>query len=291
MRKRRILLLGAGGLMGRYVMARGGGEDAELKGFTRQQLDITDEKALSRAVDEVKPDWVINAAACSRMEQCAAHPLETRLLNTDAPARLAAMGTGKGFRFCHVSSDYVLDGRASAPYGELAVAAPLSEYGRQKALADAAVLAVPGHLVIRVAWLFGRGGSTFMSRMPDLMAERPVLQVASGRTGSCLYMGLGADWMMELIRHEAEGMFNLVHPGAVTWEEFARYVLEAMKRRGTRTACRKIEVVPMAEMAVLQEPRPDYSVLSVEKLERTLGRRLEGWKEGAERYLDEILKS
>jgi dTDP-4-dehydrorhamnose reductase len=40
-------------------------------------------------------------------------------------------------------------------------------------------------------------------------------------------------------------------------------------------------------MAALQEPRPEYSVLSVEKLERILGRKLEGWEEGAERYLEE----
>lgn len=273
--------------MGRYVVAQGLGAGMEIRGAGHGELDITREGDVLRVLDETRPDWVINAAACARMEQCAAEPEKTRRLNAEAPAWLARLGREKGFRLCHVSSDYIFDGKAREPYGEEAPPSPLSEYARQKAAADAEVSKYPEHLILRVAWLFGRGGGTFMSKMPELMMERSVLQVATGRRGNCLYMGTGAGWVLELVERGAGGIFNFVHPDETTWEEFARFTLAEMGRRGMAPQCERIETVPMSGMAALQEPRPEYTGLSVAKLERVLGRPLEGWRTGVCRFLDE----
>jgi len=281
-------LLGAGGLMGRYVLNYGLERGLDIHGRTRLQLDITRLESVKEVIDDIRPDWVVNAAACSRMEKCAERPVETRCLNVEAPAALAELGRKRGFRFCHVSSDYVFDGKASEPYGEEAKPGPISEYARQKAEADESVAAYPEHLILRVAWLFGQGGSTFMSKMPELIMQKEVLQVASGRKGNCLYMGLGAEWLFELLGREPRGIFNFVHPGETTWKEFALLVLEEMMGRGWNPKCRRVEEVPMEQMGALAEPRPAYTGLSVRKLEDIMGRSLPDWKEGARCYLNEI---
>src|SRR5437762_13111581 len=56
-----ILLAGAGGQLGRDLQPALAGTD--LHPFDHRQLDITDAGAVEAAVERVRPDWVINAAA------------------------------------------------------------------------------------------------------------------------------------------------------------------------------------------------------------------------------------
>jgi len=292
---KKVLLLGAGGLMGRYLAIEISDQKSarpgfcgELKKLTRSELDITDTDKSTRVLKEFRPDLVINAAAFCRMEGCETDPDLSESINSRAPDFWARACHEHGVRFVHLSTDYVFGGGRSKPYTERDEPGPLSVYASHKRDAERAVLACPEHLVLRLAWIFGVGGSTFMSRIPGLLQKEEILHVATGRTGGCLYAGYGARMIFNLLEKEpAGGLFHLTHRGEVTWMEFAQECKRQMLEKGLPLKNREIVPVPEGEHQALRARRPDYTVLDLGKTEALLGHGLTSWQEGISGYLGE----
>ena len=102
-----ILLLGAGGLLGRYLAREFFSHD--LIALTHQEADITDAARLDALF--TKPwDAVINAAAVCDFDACEKDPAGTGRVNRDAPLDLARRCAAQGALFVQYSSDYVFDG-------------------------------------------------------------------------------------------------------------------------------------------------------------------------------------
>jgi dTDP-4-dehydrorhamnose reductase len=103
----------------------------------------------------LQPDCVIHAAAQRSPELCEVEPESSHVLNVDAAVHLAELSRNTGTRLVFISSDLVFDGER-APYLETDSAAPICAYGRQKAEAEARILAVcEDTLVCRVPLMFG----------------------------------------------------------------------------------------------------------------------------------------
>lgn len=148
----RVLVTGGGGLLGGALL-RSAPPEVELHCTVRRApaggaavhgVELTDADAVARTWDLVRPEVVIHAAfdtAAGEREVRAAH---------DNVAR-ACRETGAAL--VHVSTDALLDG-ARAPYDERAEPAPVHEYGRLKALAEAAVRGeCPDAAVVRTSLL------------------------------------------------------------------------------------------------------------------------------------------
>lgn len=238
-------------------------------------------------LDLERPDVIINAAAVCNFDRCEDDPALSEAVNLRAAAGIAEMAGARGMRAILFSSDYIFDGSQNKPYGEDDSPRPRSVYAAHKAGLERAVREMNHVLVARCAWIFGRGGSTFMSRMPPLMMEREELTVAAGKRGSCLQAGYGAEIIFELIEREATGLVNLVHAGDTAWEEFAQRCLDEMRTLGLGPRCRAIREVPFREMAMLKPGRPAYSVLATDRLQSLLGREPMRWETGLRNFLED----
>jgi dTDP-4-dehydrorhamnose reductase len=184
----RVLVTGATGQLGAYlvrelvergseVVAWGGSQTALVAGVPARPVDITDEPGLADAFAEAGPAVVIHAAAMSAVADCARHPARAQTVNAHGTAILALLCNATGARLVYVSTDLVFDGEA-APYAERDEPSPLTVYGRTKAAGESAVLASPGHAVVRVSLLFGpsRNGKAnfFDGQVAALRTGRPV---------------------------------------------------------------------------------------------------------------------
>ena len=139
--------------------------------MTRADLDIADERAVRRAVDEVWPDVVVNAAAYTRVDDAETHEDDAYRVNATGPGVLAIATSGRA-RLLHVSTDYVFDGTGSSPYAEDAPTAPRSAYGRTKLAGERAAFSVhPDVYVVRTAWVYGATGGNFVKTMASLEAH------------------------------------------------------------------------------------------------------------------------
>jgi dTDP-4-dehydrorhamnose reductase len=287
--RRKAVVLGAAGLMGRAMVAELRRRGWQVVGLTRLDGDLSRTDWVRERLDQERPDWVVNAAACAQMEKCEEEPEATRAINVLLPWALADWAEEIGFEWVHFSSDYLFDGKKRDPYVETDPPAPLSEYGRQKWEADQRVLEVGEKRVViaRVAWLFGRGGKTFMSLMPELLRDREELTVATGRIGSCLHVEAGAEMIYRLMDQSgARGLFHLVHRGPVTWWEFAERCREWMMARGDPVKCGRIVPIPMEKMSSLTAVRPEYSVMDVSKVEGRVMEKMTSWEEGLRRFIE-----
>ncbi len=261
----KILLFGAGGLLGRHLRKEPGPH--QISALTRAQADITDAARLDELFREPW-DAVVNAAAICDFDACENDPVRTGRVNRDGPLDLARRCRDAGCLFVQFSSDYVFSGTLDRPLTENDAPSPLSVYGRQKADLERDIPDIcPRSLIIRLSWLYGCGGKTFMSLLPDLFAVRDVLRVASGKKGRCLYVRDAATWILMLVSEGRPGLMNLVNDGDTSWEEFARTALDGMKALGMETRCRSIEEIPYEQLGANWSKRPKWSCLDVSRLQ------------------------
>ena len=281
----KILLLGAGGLLGRYLSREFSGHD--LTALTHQQADITNAGQLHGLFAQ-SWDVVINAAAVCDFDACEENPDETAKVNRGAPLDLARRCATQGSLFVQYSSDYVFDGDEDRLLTEADEPRPLSVYGHQKADLEKLIPEIcPRNLIVRVSWLYGLDGKTFMSRMPDLLANQTSLCTAAGKKGCCLYAADGAYWTRQLVESGRSGLFNLVNPGETSWEEFVRTSLAQMSFLGLAPACKSIVETPYAQLGPGWSKRPRYSCLSTEKIAGLFPPGPRPWREALGEFLSE----
>ncbi|NCY22878.1 NAD(P)-dependent oxidoreductase [bacterium] len=161
----KVLILGAGGLTGRYLVQEARRRGMEVTGLCHEELDITRPDAAKEVLSKYKPSWVINAASLTSLELCEDDPARSRKINTTAPAEWAKECGKAGVGFVHLGTDYIFDGKKKEAYLPTDPASPLSRYGNDKAEGEKQVLrANPDALIVRLAWVFGHGGKTFMEQ-------------------------------------------------------------------------------------------------------------------------------
>jgi len=285
----KVLILGAGGLTGRYLVREAKRRGMEVTALIRQELDITQSDAARETLLKVKPELVINAASVTSLETCEENPILSRKVNCEAPEEWAKECGRAGVRFVHLGTDYIFDGKKGSAYLPSDPPSPLSRYGQDKAEGEKRVLrANPHALIVRLAWVYGHGGKTFMSRLPALLTEKEVVEVAGGRTGSCTYAGEAARIILDLAEKKAEGIFHGVQAGVTTWRQFAEKAAANMRAKDRKVACREIREVPLDKIPGLKVPRPAFSPLDISATEKILGRKFPGWEEGLAEHLKEI---
>ena len=285
----KVLILGAGGLTGRYLGKEAGRRGMEVIALPHAELDITRADSVRAVLEKMKPDWVVNAAAFPRLEDCEVNPLQSRDINARAPAEWAKECGKSGIRFIHLSTDYVFDGKKNSPYLPSDPVSPLSRYGKDKAEGERQVSrSNPDALIVRLAWIFGYGGKTFMSKLPAILAEKEVVEVAGGRMGSCTYAGEAARLILDLAARGAREIYHAVGAGEVTWKKFAEKTIERMRSRNQKVVCREIRELSPESIPGLHASRPPFSVLDISMTDKFLGRKIPSWEQGLDEYLSEI---
>ncbi len=155
MGRQRILVTGATGFVGPYVVAALQDREVEVVTASRSggdaAVDLTRPGMVDAVLEALAPDRVVNLIAMAKLTACELDPARAFSVNATLPEDLARR---LGERLLHISTDLVFDGRG-APYDERASVEPLSVYGISKAAGEQAVLAASGR-VVRLPLLFGR---------------------------------------------------------------------------------------------------------------------------------------
>jgi dTDP-4-dehydrorhamnose reductase len=274
----RLLVTGAGGMLGRDVVRAAEAAGHDVAAFARADLDVTDAAAVRGAVEASAPDAVVNCAAWTDVDGAEAHEEAATLVNGVGAGQVADAATAAGAGVVHVSSDYVFDGTKDRPYVESDPTAPLSAYGRGKLAGERAVLEGDGaRAVVRSSWLFGAGGSNFVETMLRLGEERGEVRVVGDQIGCPTYTGHLAPALVALAAGGATGLFHVAGVGAASWHGFAREIFAAV---GLPVELHETTTDEFPRPA----PRPAFSVLASERRDAP---RLAPWQDGLAAYLAE----
>ncbi len=135
-----------------------------MLGIDLPEIDITDPQSVELVFGGFDPDFVINCAAYTAVDDAEANEELALLVNGLGPRLIANECRKASAWLVHVSTDYVFDGEATAPYAEDATPDPRSAYGRTKLAGEEAAREIlpDSHYIIRTAWLYGCHGSNFV---------------------------------------------------------------------------------------------------------------------------------
>ena len=264
-------ITGAGGLIGHQLVqdAPRSAPGWEVRGLTRQDFDLADFDAVTRAFAAEPPQLIIHCAALSRSPDCEADPARASLQNVAVTRHLG--GLARDIPFFFFSTDLVFDGRKGG-YVEGDAVNPLSVYAQTKVEAEAVVLASARHTVIRTSLNGGvspSGRRGFNEELRHAWQEGRFLPLYTDEFRSPIPAAVTARAVWELVGHGAAGLFHLAGG-----ERLSRYDI------GQLVAARWPEFLPRLERGSLRDhrgaPRPPDTSLNCAKAETLLGWRLPG---------------
>ncbi len=277
----RILLTGSRGLLGAAIQREFHGDDVVT--FDRRTLDVTDDRAVSAAITEARPDVVVNCAAYNDVDRAEDEPVAALTANAFAVQSIARAASGAGAVVVHYSSDFVFDGETSRPYAEEDATNPQSVYGASKLLGDWFALASARAYVLRVESLFGRPGAEgarrgSLGQIVDRIAAGVEVPVFIDRVVSPAHTDDVARATARLVRSGApHGLYHCVNTGETTWARIAQHVADLL---GKPLHSRPLTLAT----ASLRARRPRYCALSNAKLARA-GFEMPRWEDAITAFL------
>lgn len=280
----KILVTGAGGMVGRAVVEHCEAVGDEVFAYDRESLDITKERRVFKAFDKDRPEAVINCAAWTDVDGCEFDNNRADMINAQGPRILAHYSRRFNAAFVTISTDYVFDGRKPEGfYTQRDDPNPQSIYAASKLDGERlSQIAYARTIVVRSGLIFGPGGKNFLSRVIEYADSGQPLKAISDAFGTPTYSVDLAARLRELALRDLPGVYHVVNAGAgASFEEFAR---ESLRLSG-----RDPSIIVCVKMASLKRPakRPRNSRLRCLLSEAIGLKPLPLWSDALEKFIRE----
>jgi dTDP-4-dehydrorhamnose reductase len=255
----RVLVIGSNGQLGSDVLeVLDDMHGLAVLGLDLPDIDITDPVSVDLVFGGFDPDFVLNCAAWTAVDDAETNEESALRVNGLGPQVIAEECRKASAWLVHVSTDYVFDGTSAEPYAEDAVPNPATTYGRTKLAGEQAVQRVlpESHYLVRTAWLYGRHGQNFVKTMLRLEREQETVSVVDDQFGQPTYSwDLAQQIGLLMEHHPASGTYHATNSGQTSWYEFAREIFSMSGADPGR-------VLPTTSAAFVRPAaRPQYSVL------------------------------
>lgn len=279
----RILLIGKNGQVGGdlYPLLT---KIGEVLATDRSALDLAQSESIRECVRSFRPHIIINSAAYTAVDKAESEPDLAYAINGTAPGVLAEEALRSKALLVHYSTDYVFDGKKSAPYEESDPISPLNAYGRSKAAGEEAITGSGcAHLILRTSWVYSLRGSNFLRTILRLSQEREELRIVDDQIGAPTSSPSIADTTAQILReslsrtsveHNRSGIYHLTSSGQCSWYGFANAILEHAPPGGK---LKRLVPIPSVEYPVPAR-RPPNSRLNCSKIFDVFGVRIADWR-------------
>jgi dTDP-4-dehydrorhamnose reductase len=238
----------------------------------RGECDVADAAAVGSALDRLRPEVVLNAAAYTAVDAAEDELEAAYRVNRDGARVVAEATARRGLAVLHVSTDYVFDGEKGAPYVESDATHPVQAYGASKLAGEEAVLrANPRSWIVRTSWLYGSTvRKNFGLSIRDAARRGQTLRVVDDQWGSPTYAPHLAAALERLLEGEAYGLHHVANAGVASRYELAAALVAAL---GSGTP---VEPIPTSAWPT-RARRPRNTALASE---RRGALPLPNWREG-----------
>ena len=296
----RILLTGTSGQVGgalRPLLQ----EQGDLLTPQRTEFDLSKPETLTQALDELKPDLIINPAAYTAVDRAEDEAELASRVNAEAPSVIGRWAAGHHVPLIHFSTDYVFDGSGDEAWRTDSPTGPLSVYGASKLAGEEAIRAADGqHLIVRTSWVYAAKGTNFLRTIARLAKERKELRIVADQIGAPTSARVIANAVVQILQSkvsvlagqfaESGGIANIVCAGETSWHGFAAAIVAGLKSRGVR-----LEVEAIAPIGTQDFPtkakRPGNSRLDLSRLKDVFGITTPSWSDALAVELDELARA
>jgi dTDP-4-dehydrorhamnose reductase len=234
--QQRILVTGAGGMVGSYVAAQFA--DAELiltdavPGF--EALDVRDPGAVMRLTRDIKPDVVLHLAAATDVDRCQQEPDWAYHSNAIGTQNVALACQRHDAVMVYISTGGVFSGDKAEPYTEFDAAHPANVYGDTKLAGERIVESLLSrYFVIRAGWMIGGGekDKKFVGKLVQFIHDgKSSLTAVSDKMGSPTYCRDMLTGIRALLDTGYFGTYHLANKGACSRFEIAKELCAILDR-------------------------------------------------------------
>lgn len=278
-KNKKFFITGGGGQLAKEFIRSLDGRGLDYFAPRKNELDITDFDKVRAAVDDCRPDVLINCAAYNHVDSAEEHPERAFSVNSGAVRHLAAVCKKENIFLVHFSSDYVFDGEKNEPYTEEDRPNPLNVYGRSKLEGEEAVReTLENFLIFRLSWVFGNGDQNFLYRLSRRIEGKESLEVASDEVSVPTFTEDVVKAVLPAPEKGLTGTYHLVNGGRCSRYEWAKYYCQR-KEIGT-----EIRPVPSDHFAA-KAKRPRFSCMSNGKICAALNISMPSWQDAVDRIV------
>ena len=258
----------------------------DLQGVEELSLDVTDYQQVHAIVRALQPKAVVVCGGMADVDLCEADPERAFTINADG-ARNVAKSLGSNGKLVYVSSNYIFDGASKTPYQEDAQPNPLSAYGRSVVAAEAAVREFcPDFVIARMASIWGidlvARRPNFVSWVLGELLEGRSVNLFDDQTTTPAYANQAAEVLLELVKADLKGVYNVVSQGCLTRYDMGLKVAEFFDRDISLIRPSKLADAP------LKAKRPVNGCLDCTKVEEALQRPMFTFEESLVFFRSEV---
>jgi dTDP-4-dehydrorhamnose reductase len=164
----------------------------------------------------------IICAARTKLSDCEVNPDESRAINVTATVELARRLTAQECRVVFLSTNQVFSPNLSAPPDESAPVSPANEYGRQKAEAEAAILALSQkNIVIRLTKVIHDTSNLFQDWMRKFAKNEPI-GAYENLWLAPVSLALAANTILQICLSKKAGIFHISSSDSIAYKDLAK---------------------------------------------------------------------
>lgn len=280
-----ILVTGGNGQVGSELKIRA----AEFSNFNflfidKEDIDLTDSKALHHFLSTQSIDYIINCAAYTAVDQAEGDMKNAQLVNQEVPSVLADYCREHVIRLIHLSTDYVFDGTGNKPIIETDKPNPLSVYGKTKLDGEREILEkLNNAYIIRTSWVYSSYGKNFVKTMLRLGESKERLDVVYDQIGTPTNASDLAGVLLVIIQeieagNDNPGIYHYTNEGITSWYDFAVTIMKL-----ANINCH-VYPIPTSGFKTAAQ-RPAFTVLDKTKIKNQFKLEIPYWADSLEKTI------
>jgi dTDP-4-dehydrorhamnose reductase len=284
---KKILVLGSTGQIG-TALKKDLTKWCDATFLNRNDLDFADIESLSAKLKDFKPDFIINSAAYTDVDQAEEFQENAFQVNSFAVEKLSKLANSIGAVLVHFSTDYVFDGKKNTPYTETETPNPLSIYGKSKLEGERFVEKnCSKFLILRTSGVISKNNDNFVSKIKKLSKTKKELSVINDQITAvnfASYISEATSRILKKIEDNTEnenrwGIYHMSGAESGSWFDFASYAQKINALCDPKSSFSQIKILPISSVEFNQKAkRPNYSFLTSDKLKNDFGISLPNWE-------------
>ena len=280
----KLIVLGSSGQLGKSFKKCIDSNLFEVQYFSRHELDICQHKEIENIISLIKPDFVINASAYTKVDDAENFQDIADNVNHISLSKMAKYCYLNDATLVHFSTDYVFDGKSKIAYTELCNTNPINFYGLSKLNGEEAIKKSKcNYVIIRTSCVFSEYGKNFFKTIMRL-TQKDKLRIVNDQFGAPTYAPDIALATIEIInkikKKDVKEIYHFTGDESCNWAEFASNIFELALKQKKIDVAPIIKGIPSKDYCVLAA-RPKFSILDCDKIMKNYKNiKLSNWRDG-----------
>lgn len=297
----KIVITGSNGLLGQSLVnlllkekdkysvfgfSRGSNR-SEREDFTYVSIDITQQEKLKQTLNEIHPNFIVNTAAMTQVDDCEIYQKACDILNVEVVKWLAEVSEKINCHLIHLSTDFIFDGKKGF-YKETDTPNPLSYYGLSKLKSEEILIkSKVNYTILRTILVYGKvfdmSRSNIVLWVKEMLEKQKEITIVDDQYRMPTFVDDLALACKISIDKKATGIYHISSNELLS-------VFEITKQIAAVFNLDKNLIKPIATSTLNQRaPRPAKTGFNLSKIKQDLGFEPKSFKEDLLRFKEQLL--